>query len=179
MRILVFIILLLAAYQAFSPYIGGSGRPVTQDELDTFSVQARMVDEKAVMQSVTASGKPGVLMMYASWCKYCNMLMPGIRELWQEGAFADTNLVFLSIDHELSKLSKYLLSKGYDDMTGAPIILNVSAAPLLKSVLEARGARIAQGVPYLVFIDRQGRVVDEISGFVSRGTVRESLDKIK
>ncbi len=180
MRWIIILLIAVAVYQAFTPYVGSTGRIVTPTEISSLSADVQLVDSKDITRLLTKAKKPTVMMFYASWCNYCNALMPAIHSLWQEGVFKNTNLVFISIDTELSPISSYLLRKDYLTMVGSsPHVLRQDTRPALYAALAARGSTYKGGIPYIGFFNKNGQIVLELLGLVTRDAIRDAVKELE
>jgi thiol-disulfide isomerase/thioredoxin len=128
---------------------------------------------------VAASGKPVMLVVYASWCGTCRKVMPELQALADQGALAGFEPLFLSLDYQFEKLAKYIEEGEFGPMIGTPYLIKQSAFNTLQGALWPTGGHYSGAIPYIAFLDRQGMAVAEIQGGAKREDLFKALKKAR
>ncbi len=110
-------------------------------------------------------GKVVMLDFWASWCGPCRRQMPAVDKLYQE--FKKKGLVVYAVNQRESseKARSYLEQYKY------------TTTALLDQKGEVGTQYKVQGIPTLVIIDRQGKIVAHFVGVRPEETLREGLKK--
>ena len=178
MRAVVCALLVMALLHAFKPYY--SDAPAAdQTAIDALALKATTLSAQEVVQKITNSKQPTMLVVYASWCSYCRKAMPHIYELWQEKKLDHAQLLLVSVDSNLGTLAEYLLASGLDGMIAAPLVLEQNNSMLLSSVLQPMGARYSGGIPYIGFFTADGTYVSDILGAGSKERIADALVELR
>ena len=171
-------LLVMALLFAFKPYINVDDPQLAQiQHLDRNIVSIKAADLPGIVHS--PSGKPVMLVMYASWCGYCKRVMPVVVEMVQDHKLDMFESVFVSIDDQPRLLSTYLVHKGYD---GAFIPYRVDRNMVngsFGSFTSATGSHYQGAIPYIGFFGRDGKLISDASGYVSKQNVLDIVEKIQ
>lgn len=151
---------------------------VLEAEVTSFNQQVKNILIAEIASKVESpDGKATMLVVYASWCGYCKVLIPEILEMKSAGKMDTINLLFVSIDKKKEKLSRYILERGYDTVF-EPYILPEESLEGFDSMLMGKGIRYRGVVPYSVIFDGKGRVITEISGMLRKGQLEAIIEKV-
>lgn len=164
-----FSLIFMALMFAIQPYVAHDPQSAEVEQSDKTLVT---VHPGELVKLVKAdSGKPVLLMMYASWCGYCKQLMPVIVDLKRSGALEPVETVFLSIDDQPRLLSRYLVHRGY---AGAFTPYRLEQDLLHGSMdqfIEATGSHFRGTIPYVGFFNRDGKLVTDAAGVVDKDSL--------
>ena len=113
-----------------------------------------------------------MLVLYASWCAYCHVLMPTIVTLIQEHQLDNVSPFFISLDTQPRVLSKYLVHRDYNKVFD-PYMLDAGVFDAdvfgnLANVLASNGSGYQGSIPYIGFFNVDGKMVAEAFGPVGR-----------
>jgi thiol-disulfide isomerase/thioredoxin len=92
------------------------------------------------------TGKPVVVVFWASWCPYCAKHNPGVQKLVEAAKGTDLQVLTVTIDKDLSAARKYLAGKPY----------TFAATADVAAMEKALGSRRA--LPKTYVIDRTGKL---------------------
>jgi thiol-disulfide isomerase/thioredoxin len=132
-------------------------RPAPQMVLSTLN------DEQIVLGKV--DGDVILLDFWATWCAPCLKAMPKLEELQEEFAPSGFSIVGISIDEDAKKLEDFLGEK----QLSYPIVHDTGSEPAWQSFFVV-------GIPAMVLLDAQGRVVGEWRGEVNLNAVRQAIE---
>lgn len=112
-------------------------------------------------------GKGVFLNFWATYCKPCEKEMPYMEKLYQ--VYKDQGIEILAIDAAEPKLSvqKFAERKGLT----FPIVIDENT-----EVLEAYGVN---PIPTTFLIDKDGEIIDIITGTMSEETIKNHMERIK
>lgn len=137
-------------------------------------LQARDVPAKVVSRS----GKPVMLVVYASWCLPCRHTMPGLVQLIKLHKLDFVQPLFLSIDSEPEALASYLLHNDYYT-SFEPYLIPMGEQRELAPALAPTGSRYSGKIPYVSFYNRQGKMVSDVLGEADQDTLLRAAAKVK
>ncbi|MCX6140037.1 MAG: TlpA disulfide reductase family protein [Candidatus Kapabacteria bacterium] len=123
---------------------------------------------KTVAFSEFTKGKVVLLNLWATWCGPCKRELPDIVALSGEMAAQGVVVVGVSLDQ---KEDKFQMVKTFCEKMGIPY-LNV-----IDNLMIADGYGGVQSIPTTFIIDRQGNVVQRITGMQSKETFVDALKK--
>jgi thiol-disulfide isomerase/thioredoxin len=157
------------------------------DEAEVFGLAQELQSLRAqevvelVKEKRLSSGeekKPVMLFVYASWCPHCRTSMKDLASLDKAGAFKNIAPVYLSVDRDFIKLSRYLLDKEYTYFT--PYVLKAAGLASPMQVLSSNlGTSWRGSIPYFAFIDTNGRLADEAFGVIPEEQLAARLRELK
>ncbi|MDE3059532.1 MAG: redoxin family protein [Pseudomonadota bacterium] len=167
-------LIVMAVLQAIQPYLAGPDPQAAQIEAFTYKIVP--IPAQAVPPLLhKPDGRPVMLVVYASWCPYCRVMMPDIAHLMAEGEMDGVETVFLSRDQEIRPLAAYLIHQHYDALF-TPYILSTGPLPQL---LQSMGSHFSGKIPYLAFFDGRGKLVAEFLGQADEPALRAALERVK
>ena len=180
MRTIVFSLLALALLHSFAPYFSDSvaGEP-TRAEIENLAEKTTLITPDGVSRRLSSAKRPTMLVVYASWCSYCRGMMPVVHALWQEGKIDASQLMLLSVDKEVTTLSKYLLTSHLADMIAAPIMLKSDPDALLSDALRQNYSGFKGSIPYIGIFDADGIMIDEVMGDAPKRQVEQLIQQLK
>lgn len=170
---IMLIVFLLGAYLIYGVFGGQddlipSGNE-NQDKTMSLEFTVQDIDGNDVNLS-DFYGKPIVLNFWASWCPPCKSEMPEFNQVYNE---LNGDVQFLMInqtdgDRETIETgSEYVKSQGftfpvyYDTKLGAAYTYNVTA------------------IPTTFFIDKEGYIISQVKGAMSKEILLNNIEKIK
>lgn len=115
-------------------------------------------------------GKPIVLNFWASWCPPCKSEMPEFNQVYNE---LNGEVQFLMINQTdggretIEIASEYIKSQGFN----FPIFFDTK--------LDAAYTYNVTGIPATFFIDKEGYIISQVKGSISKGTLLDNIQKIK
>lgn len=146
-------------------------RDVSETEVDLYLGQIKEITASSIANKINApDNKPTLMVFYTSWCPYCKILMPNIIDLKSNGKLDDMNLIFLSVDKDKNKLSTYILQHNYDKHF-TPYIILPDEEQKLKNIIVNKGAHYTRAIPYSLFFDKRGNLVEENVGMMDKKTI--------
>lgn len=156
----VIALMALAVMHTIKPYI--EPPDPLKPQIMEYAASASLLKPDAIPALMaSASGRPTLLVVYASWCGYCRIKMPEIVSLMREGKFAHVEVVFLSIDKSPVKLAEYLVHAGfYQDIV--PYIVTNGYFHSLSDTLRNIGSAYRGSIPFMEIYDAKGRAVRSI-----------------
>ena len=114
-------------------------------------------------------GKTVVAYFWATWCKSCVKEVPGLIEL--QNQYKDKNVQFIGVAIDNSdKVEKF----AKDNAIPYPILIGGDDAMALAKKL----GDLVGGLPFMVVIDKNGKLVDKILGEIPEGKLEQVLIKI-
>lgn len=142
--------------------------PPTRQEIEEVAVKIESITPRAVEPLLrSAEGKPTLLIIYASWCPFCRLAMPGLVDRQRAGEFDSYHVLYLSLDYELMAMAKYLARYGFHN-NFTPYLVKRTDDESLIGVLQAAGATYDGKIPYEAVFDRNGKMVAELDGVVDK-----------
>ncbi len=168
----VIALLLMAVMHIINPILNPP-REITMDQVTEVSqsiVSLRANETLPLLRN--AEGKHTLMVVYASWCPACRMLMPNIMEMIVDKELDHMNRVFFSLDTDYRALAVYLLAGHYEELF-TPYIVKASAVNSLEKALSRTGSSYNNGLPYIAVFDAAGQLVDEDAGVVSQRRLRK------
>lgn len=90
---------------------------------------------------------------WATWCPPCRISIPAVERLHADYQGKAVRVLGVSIDEDIDALRAFVKKKG----TPYPVLMDSDSA-----VASAYGA---DGIPHFVVVDKDGRLVDQWSGF--------------
>ncbi len=169
----VIALVVLAVMHTVKPYLDPKVAEIAVLERQFVVMDADRVVDK--LQSL--SGKPTMLVVYASWCGYCRQMLPDIIALMRVGALDDFNSVFLSRDWEPKKLAAYLIHSEYERLV-TPYLLAPKNDDALKLALARTGSQYSGGIPYVGYFDASGGLLGEFHGVAGKEELLASTRRI-
>lgn len=168
-------LVLMAIMHAFAPYVGLSKAKLADIE-SVRSATAAIGPQELEKQLAAENSKPTLLIVYASWCKYCRQTMPAIAEMMRSGELDMVNTVFLSRDRSNDDLALYLVRSGLNGLF-TPLREDRAESEHLISLLQGKGARYDGGIPYMAFFDAKGRFLMDMGGVTDRNRLLSALSQ--
>lgn len=130
-------------------------------EAPDFSLPLLGSEEELRLSSLR--GEPVVLNVWASWCDPCREEAPALQDAYER--WRDEGVVILGVD--------------YQDATDEALAFVEEFGLTYPSVRDGSGSELAgwgvTGVPETFFIDRQGRIVDHVSGPIDLASLDERI----
>lgn len=121
-------------------------------------------------------GRPSVVLMYASWCGYCQKQIPNLLELKKEYDHR-ISFFFISIDQSKAQLAAYLLQH-YNKDGLTTYHMPASEFNLYQTFFRQFGGEFRGGIPYMGVFDASGEMVLEIPGMVPKESLKEALEEV-
>jgi thiol-disulfide isomerase/thioredoxin len=152
-------------------------RELLPQEAEMFVEQIIDISSSQIIAATKpADEKPTLIVLYASWCGYCKMLLPNIFNLKNEGKIDDTHIIFLSVDKNKLNLAKYLLAHDYNNIF-TPYILKHDEEKKFKTIIANYGGNYSKTIPYSLFFDGKGKLIKEVSGSMNKEQILNHLNE--
>ncbi|MFO0388884.1 MAG: TlpA family protein disulfide reductase [Alphaproteobacteria bacterium] len=165
-------LIVLAVMHSIKPYLEPPD-PLKPQIMD-YATAIKVMEADAIPPLLKSkNGKPTLMVVYASWCPACRMKMPDIISLMREGKLAHVNMLFLSRDSSLMKLSEYLVHAGFYKDMDAYIAQSTALNPL-DSALSELGSGYKGTVPFMELYDASGKAVRQIPHNSSKDAILEA-----
>ena len=163
-------LVILALMFAFLPYANNGGAKIADiKRVDKNIVTIHPDDLGKMVQS--ASGKPVMLVFYASWCGYCKKVMPVLVDMVRTHELEQVDAIFVSMDEQPRLLSKYLVNKGYDDaFTPYRLDRDIFHGSFAEFITSS-GSHYRGGIPYVGFFNHDGKLISDASGVIGKQDV--------
>lgn len=155
-----------------------TARTLTEADIQQFAEQLPIISAEKFEKELKESGKPTLLIIYTSWCPYCNKLMTDATSLKNEGKINWINLLPLSVDSQKTMLSRYVLQRRYEKLF-TPYIMDDSAKYFLKSIATSKGWDFSRAIPYSIIFDRNGNAVESFYGTINKESLVMKLENAK
>lgn len=169
-------LILMAIMHAFAPYLE-EAQLRAEDKPPLFNtVPVTAQQMPSLMRN--ASAKPTMLVMYASWCVVCRKLLPDLIAMKQDRRLDFLNTVFVSVDDVPPRLRKYLTRNNYDG-NFTPYIMSNGDHRDISTTMASSGIRYQGKIPYVAFLDRNGRMVSDFVGYFPPQDVLAHASKVK
>jgi len=159
-------LLVLALMFAFQPYLGNDPKIAEVQKVDHSQITVHPGELKNLVQSKT--GKPVMLVFYASWCGYCKLLMPTLVNLVRDHQLDDIDTVFISVDEQPRLLSKYLVHQGYDGAFTPYRLERDMLHGTMDMFTGATGSHYTGTIPYVGFFNRDGKLITDAAGVLDK-----------
>lgn len=156
-------LIIVAILVVFQPYLENEQM---LPEIKRLESQMQSITPEELMKKVDLEYKPVMLVAYASWCSYCRATMPVIVDLVREKQLGDIVPIFVSLDEEPRKFSKYVVRSQFSQVI-TPYVLDYGLSNPIANAMEKSGSRFTGVIPYIGFFDRNGKVVVEANGAVN------------
>lgn len=174
-------LVLMAIMHAFAPYMG-----LSQNKLQEISDLRRqlvvMGPQELEQKLVSMNAQPTLLVVYASWCKYCRQMMPGLMEMLRNGEMEGVNVIFLSKDRSGEDLAPYLVRNDYHRLV-TPYVERGEESGEIRQMLQAKGSAYRGSIPFVLVFDAQGRWLFDLPGISDRnrllGAAAQAMHKTR
>lgn len=120
--------------------------------------------------------QPTLVMMYASWCPYCQKQIPILESLAKTYG-KHMAFVFISIDQSKTQLSDYLL-KYHQPATFTAYHMAASEFAAYQSFYGSFGGNFKGGIPYMAGFNTSGEMVLEMPGMVAEAGLKQAFDAL-
>ena len=172
-------LLVMALLFAFEPYIETNVDPKKEiiAQLDHQIVTIYPADLNKFVKS--ESGKPVMLVMYASWCGYCKKVMPFLVDMVKNHEIDMVDTKFVSIDDQPRLLSRYLVHKEYDNVFTPYRLSRDLLRGSYADFIYSSGSHFRGSIPYIGFFDKQGKLISDASGVVEKDDVMGVIKAIQ
>lgn len=166
----VFALMFLAFLHAFEPVIAPDPR---EPEVRALAKTLVVVPPETLQERFVSSEKPTLLFVYASWCGYCQQVLPYLLQLKEEGRLDHVNPLFLSLDGDKRKLAIYLVHAEYANKYTHYIIPEWNG-DATRDALQKLGSRFNGAIPYIALFNKD-KPVAEILGLAKGDRLQKLL----
>lgn len=154
-----------------------NARSVLEAEIRHFNDEIKVLPISQVASMIeNKESKPTILFIYASWCSYCKKIMSYFVQFQNRGKLENFNLLFISLDENKDKLSKYILQYNYDKLF-KPYMLEENGAMGLENMMLSKGASYGGVIPFTVIFDSKGRIISLMRGVVAKHHMSSEIDE--
>ena len=141
---------------------GGGGKTATGGKAAPDFTLANLQDGKPSISLASYRGKPVLVNFWATWCVPCKDEMPLLESAHDKWG---SKVQFIGIDRQDYKPDALTFAQK------THVTYPLAADP--NATLD--GAYRLRGMPTSVFIDRNGRIVDQVTGPVTRSQLDDTL----
>jgi len=141
---------------------GGGGKTATGGQAAPDFTLANLQDGKAAINLASYRGKPVLVNFWATWCVPCKDEMPLLESAHNQWG---SKVQFIGIDRQDYKPDALAFAQK------THVTYPLAADP--NATLD--GAYRLRGMPTSVFIDRDGRIVQRVTGPVTRSQLDDTL----
>ena len=116
-------------------------------------------------------GKGVMLFFWGTWCGICVEEMPMITKLADEYISSEFSLISVAVDDrpaDLRQMLQHLEKQG----------ISISFPILLDPERKVNRAYKVRGVPYIVFINRDGKIAQSYVGEVGESYLRDTIESL-
>ena len=169
-------IIVVAILVTFQPYLENEPRIEEVRQVE----QHFITPDIAELAQLTKSDgkKPVMLVAFASWCYYCRQVMPEIVGMMRNHEIDGITPVFISLDDEPRKLSRYLVHNEYNKSFN-PYVIGRGHSGEITNVMQPSGSSFSGVIPYIGFFDKNGKISAQSIGVVDRQTLSLMVSKVK
>jgi len=114
-------------------------------------------------------GKALIINVWGTWCPPCKMEMPYMQKIYDE--YKDKGLEIVGLAYERNPNPTEAV-KSFVDQNGYNWVMLIANKESLKSL------GVGSGVPYTVFVDRDGNIVNKHTGMMSYNDFKSNVEKI-
>lgn len=168
-------LVVIAIIVVFHPYMVDDPR---LEEVKQVEGKFLTIKPEDMPKLVQASGdKPVIMMLYATWCYYCRQLMPVIIQLMRDRELDGFTPIFISMDTEPRKLSRYLVHRDFYHYF-RPYVLEMRPFNRYEGYMRPMGSSFTGTIPYVAFF-KNGRMVVEVNKVVGRDYMLAMIARAK
>ena len=135
------------------------------NNIDPFSIQLKSAQKTNVILRQYLKNKPTLLVFWASWCGHCQQEVAVINQFYTK--HPEFDIIGIQVDNGIA--NEIFKQVKYPNLDGA-----------------ANGLLIMQqfgndggGIPYIVFVNKQGKAVDENIGEISLDKLEKMTSTLK
>lgn len=129
------------------------------------------------LETQVARDIPTLVLVFTSWCPYCNKLMPEIIGLANEQQ-GKLNVLAISIDEDRNAIRSYISSLP----VLPPFAIYHNATDNERAVVQAflhnKELNFTGGIPYIA-VFRDGKALQQIGGYVEKSVLTQMLGRIE
>lgn len=175
-RLAVTIVLLMAFLYLVDPWLRDMDvqSHLYSTEAQAYSETIKDMPAGQLSQLVEQQGKPSLVLLYASWCGYCQHQIPILMDLSKRYG-NQISFFYVSIDKSKTALSDYLLN-GKHDFTAYHMPSAEFGA--YQAFFGQYGGNFEGGIPYMAAFNAKGEMVLEMPGMVAKEGLSEALDAL-
>lgn len=177
-RLAITAALLSAMLYAIGPQLRGFDLRYYQygQEARAESSNIQDVGAQDLNQMLKSQHKPTLVLMYASWCPYCQKQIPDLLSLKQH--YKDKiAFIFISIDQSKAQLADYLLKHHANDGFSTYHMPD-SEFSHYQTFFKQFGANFRGGIPYMGLFDATGDMVLEVPGLAPKDELKAAMDEV-
>lgn len=115
------------------------------------------------------AGKPLIINFWGTWCAPCKREMPDIQRIYDEYGPKGLEVIGLAVErnpNDVERVRSYVNHFGYDWVM---LMANIDAK---------RSLGMGSGVPYTLFVDRNGNVIFKHTGWMTYDQFKMQVEKI-
>lgn len=127
-------------------------------------------------EDVLKSDVPVLLMVYTSWCPYCNKLFPEVSKIAQEQQ-GNLKVVAVSVDKSKEAFRTYTNSHSSPPPFPAYYLGAGNDYDRLINYLQLTGFNFKGGIPFMAFFS-QGKPAGQIGGYVEKEKIDQIIQQI-
>lgn len=115
------------------------------------------------------AGKPLIVNFWGTWCPPCKREMPDLQRIYNEYGPKGLEIIGLAVErnpNDVERVRNFVNQFGYDWVM---LMANIDAK---------RSLGMGSGVPYTLFVDREGNVIHKHTGWMSYDMFKTQVEKI-
>lgn len=129
-----------------------------------------------VTEEVLKSDTPVLLLIYTSWCPYCNKLFPEISKIAEEQQ-GNLKVVAVSVDKSKEAFRTYTNSHTTQPPFPAYYLGAGEDYDRLINYLQLTGFNFKGGIPFMAFFS-QGKAAGQVGGYVEKEKIDQIIQQI-
>jgi len=169
-------LIIVAILVTFQPYMENEPRLEEVRYVEQHIVTVDPQDLSRMIKSDT--GKPVMLVAYASWCYFCRQVMPVVTKMIRNHELDDVTPVFISLDDQPRKLSRYLVHNEYNTLF-ASYVVGYGLSREISGAMQPSGSSFTGIIPYVGFFDKNGKLRAESTGIVNERQLSVMVQKLR
>lgn len=153
-------------------------RAFYSEEARQFESEIEMVSASDLQQKLESQeAQARVVMIYTSWCYICDRLFPIVDSLSWAYENRGVDFLALSVDQDIMALSQFYVTRDFIVALKPRMLVPEDTASAME-VLNNHGIAFKGGIPHTALMNREGEVVKEYLGMVSRDELDRQLEDI-
>lgn len=134
------------------------------------------IDFENLTNELKNSDAPVMLLIYTSWCPYCNKLFPEIVDIANERQ-GNLKIVAVSVDKDKNAFQRYTSAHSATPPFPAYYLGAGEDYDRLINYLQLIGFNFKGGIPFMAFFS-QGNPAGQIGGYVEKAKIDQMLQQI-
>lgn len=137
----------------------GKQGDIYREQAENFIFELRPIAASELPALVANEKRATLLMVHASWCSTCKVLLPDVLAL-KAAKKTTLNVELISLDTQSYALARSIVKQGYEGKF-TPYMLRPSELPAFEQTLEQLGGHFSGGIPYFALFDANGKLLKD------------------